>query len=214
MTGSKIQILDADTLKARRLVVAMSGASGAQLGIEILKAMQIVPEWETHLVISEGARKTIEMETSYQVKDVESLATKTYPVKDIGASIASGTFRTEGMVVVPCSMKTLAGITTGYSDNLLLRAADVTIKERRKLVLVARESPLSQIHLQNMVSLSQLGAIILPPMLTFYNHPVGLEDCTRHIVGKILSIFDIELSGFKRWGENTSDTGKRESIYA
>lgn len=213
MTGTKIQMNATVLRSTKRLVVAMSGASGAQLGIEILKSMQMISEWETHLVISEGACRTIEMETQYQVKDVEALATKVYSVKDIGASIASGTFRTEGMVIIPCSMKTVAGITSGYSDNLVLRAADVTIKERRKLVLVARESPLNPIHLQNMLSLSHLGAVILPPMLTFYNHPSSIEDCTRHIIGKVLSIFDIEMCGFKRWGESTIESIKYGDVY-
>ena len=120
-------------------------------------------------------------------------------LKNIGASIASGTYRTEGMIIVPCSMKTLAGIHSGYSDNLLLRAADVTIKERRKLVLVARETPFSHIHLRNMTELAQMGAIILPPMLTYYNLPVTIQDMTNHIAGKVLDIFGIELEGFNRW---------------
>lgn len=185
----------------KRLVVAMSGASGAQLGIELLKTMQDFPHWETHLVVSKGAERTIEQETKFTIEEVKELATKVYPVEDIGASIASGTFKTEGMVIIPCSMKTLAGVATGYSDNLVLRAADVTIKERRNLVLVARESPLSPIHLKNMLYLAELGATILPPMLTYYNHPVGVEDLTRHIIGKALNIFDIDIKGFKRWGE-------------
>ena len=118
---------------------------------------------------------------------------------DVGASIASGSFKTEGMAVVPCSMKTLAAIAHGFSENLLSRAADVTLKERRKLVLVARKSPLSPIHLQNMQALAACGAIILPPVLTFYNHPRTVEDMVHHIVGKILDVFDIELEGFRRW---------------
>ena len=117
----------------------------------------------------------------------------------MAASVSSGTFRTEGMIIVPCSMKTVAGIACGYSDNLILRAADVTLKERRKLVLLAREAPLSGIHLRNMLTLSQMGASILPPMLTYYNNPQTVEDMTRHIVGKALSAFDLELPGFQRW---------------
>ncbi|WP_306590221.1 UbiX family flavin prenyltransferase [Geothrix sp. 21YS21S-4] len=184
-----------------RLIVGMSGASGAILGIELLKALQTFPGWESHLVISGGARRTIEHETGLTVKEVEALATRCHPLDDVGASIASGTFKTHGMVVVPCSMKTLAGVATGYSDNLLLRAADVVIKERRKLVLVARESPLSPLHLRNMQTASELGAILLPPVLTFYNHPFTIEDMTRHIVGKILDIFGLEMPRFQRWGE-------------
>jgi flavin prenyltransferase len=186
----------------KRLVIGMSGASGAVLGVEILKILKEDPEWETHLVISKGAELTILEETEYTVADVINLADKVYDIKNIGASLASGTFRTEGMIIVPCSMKTVAGVACGYSDNLLLRAADVTIKERRNLVVVARESPLSTIHLRNMLSLAEAGAIIIPPMITYYNKPLSLEDMNRHIVGKILDKFGIEVSGFTRWGES------------
>jgi flavin prenyltransferase len=185
----------------KRLVVGMSGASGAILGIEVLKALKENTEWESHLVISRGAEKTILEETNYKPSEVMNLADKVYSIKDIGVSIASGTFKTEGMVIVPCSMKTVAGISCGYSDNLLLRAADVTIKERRNLVVVARECPLSTIHLRNMLTLSELGAIIMPPMLTYYNKPYNIEDMNRHIIGKILDRFGIEMWGFNRWGE-------------
>jgi len=186
--------------RPKRMVVGISGASGAILGIELLKTMrQQFPSWETHLVISAGARRTIQLETSYSLEEVQSLATKCHPIEDVGASIASGTFKTEGMVVVPCSMKTVAGVASGFSTNLLLRAADVVIKERRKLVLVTRESPLSSIHLHNMNVVASAGAIVLPPVLTFYNHPETIEDMTRHIVGKILDVFQLEIVGFERW---------------
>jgi polyprenyl P-hydroxybenzoate/phenylacrylic acid decarboxylase-like protein len=186
--------------RPKRMVVGISGASGAILGIELLKTMrQQFPSWETHLVISAGARRTIQLETSYSLEEVQSLATKCHPIEDVGASIASGTFKTEGMVVVPCSMKTVAGVASGFSTNLLLRAADVVIKERRKLVLVTRESPLSSIHLHNMNVVASAGAIVLPPVLTFYNHPETIEDMTRHIVGKILEVFQLEIVGFERW---------------
>jgi 4-hydroxy-3-polyprenylbenzoate decarboxylase len=189
----------------KRLVIGMSGASGAILGIEILKILREYPEWETHLVISKGAEQTIIQETKYKPIEVIDLADKVYSVKDIGASIASGTFKTEGMVIIPCSMKTVAGIACGYSDNLLLRAADVTIKEKRKLVIAARECPLSTIHLRNMLSLSELGAIIIPPMMSYYNKPTSIEDLNLHIIGKILDKFNIEVSGFNRWGEASTD---------
>ncbi len=189
-----------DPVRPQRLVVGISGASGAIIGIELLKTMKHqFPLWETHLVISAGACRTIEQETTYSVDEVESLATKCHSLENVGASIASGTFKTAGMVVVPCSMKTVAGIALGMSTNLLLRAADVIIKERRKLVLVARESPLSPIHLQNMATLASVGAIVMPPVLTFYNKPRSIEDMTRHIVGKILDVFDLEIGGFQRW---------------
>jgi polyprenyl P-hydroxybenzoate/phenylacrylic acid decarboxylase-like protein len=183
----------------KRLVVGISGASGAVIGVEVLRALRLHPDWETHLVISEGGARTIAYETPYSIDDVKALATETHPIKDIGASIASGSFKVQGMVVAPCSMKTLAAVAHGLSQNLLLRAADVTLKERRKLVLVVRESPLSQIHLNNMHVAASSGAIILPPMLTFYNHPRNIGDMVRHIVGKILDVFDIEMVGFKRW---------------
>lgn len=184
----------------KRLVIGMSGASGAILGIEILKALRTNPEWETHLVISKGAEQTIYQETKYTPAEVINLADKAYDIKDVGAGIASGTYKTEGMIIVPCSMKTVSGIASGYSDNLLLRAADVTIKEKRNLVVVARECPFSEIHLKNMLYLAELGAIIMPPMVTYYNNPVDLEDMNRHIIGKILDKFEIEISGFNRWG--------------
>lgn len=196
-----------ESVSPKRLIVGISGASGAIIGIELLQTMRMqFPEWETHLVISSGARRTIEYETSYSIQEVESLATNCHPLEDVGASIASGTFKTAGMVVVPCSMKTVAGIASGFSTNLLLRAADVIIKERRKLVLVARESPLSAIHLHNMNTVASAGAMILPPVLTFYNHPQTIEDMTRHIVGKILDIFDLEIGGFKRWSPDQGET--------
>ncbi len=188
----------------KRLVIGMSGASGAPLGIELLKVVGEYPEWETHLVISKGAEETIIQETEYEPREVMNLADKVYSIKDIGASIASGTFKTEGMIIVPCSMKTVAGIVCGYSDNLLLRAADVTIKERRNLVIVARECPLSTIHLRNMLSLSELGATIMPSMITYYNKPISMEDLNRHIIGKILDRFGIEVNGFSRWGETST----------
>jgi flavin prenyltransferase len=192
----------------KRLVVGISGASGAVLGIEILKILKENPDWETHLVISKGAELTILQETEYKLNDVIELADKTYNINNIGASISSGTFKTEGMVIAPCSMKTVAGIASGYSDNLLLRAADVTIKERRKLILVTRESPLNTIHLRNMLTLSELGVVIIPPVLTYYNKPKSIEDMNRHILGKILDRFEIEVDGYKRWGETTANYRK------
>lgn len=185
--------------RKKRLVVGISGASGAIIGVELLRALKMQADWESHLVVSEGGIKTISYETPCSLAEVEALATQTHRLDDVGASIASGSFKAQGMVVAPCSMKTLAAISSGLSQNLLLRAADVTIKERRKLVLVVRESPLSPIHLHNMHVAASCGAIILPPMLTFYNHPRNIEDMVRHIVGKILDVFDIDIAGYKRW---------------
>lgn len=181
-----------------RVIVGISGSSGSMLGIrllEVLKKMRI----ETHLIITETAKKLIEHETKYKVKDVEDLASKVYDNKDFFASIASGSFQTKGMVVIPCSMKTLGGIALGYSDNLLLRAADVCLKERRKLILVTRETPLSYIHIENMRKVSLAGGIILPPVLTMYSKPKTIEEMVDHIIGKVLDSLGIENKAYKRW---------------
>jgi 4-hydroxy-3-polyprenylbenzoate decarboxylase len=186
----------------KRLVIGMSGASGAILGITMLNILKDYPEWESHLVITRGAELTIQDETNYTIEQVKNLADEVYDIYNIGDKLASGTFKTEGMVIIPCSMKTVAGVASGYSDNLLLRAADVALKEGRKLVLAARESPLSLIHLRNMTACTEAGAIILPPMITYYNKPLSIDDMNKHIVAKILDNFGIEVKGFKRWGEN------------
>ena len=182
-----------------RLIVGMTGATGAPLGVALLLALREMPEVETHLVMSKWAKTTIELETPYSVQDVAALADVVHSPADQAATISSGSFRTDGMIVIPCSMKTLAGICHGYAENLLLRAADVTLKERRKLVLVAREPPLGLVHLRNMTALAEMGVTILPPMLTYYQHPQSIEDMTTHIVGKIMREFRLEAPGFRRW---------------
>lgn len=182
-----------------KLIVGISGSSGSILGIrflEVLKKMGI----ETHLIITETAKKLIEHETKYKVKDVEKLASKVYDNSDFFAKIASGSFQTSGMIVIPCSMKTLGGIASGYSDNLLLRAADVCLKERRKLVLVTRETPLSLIHIENMQKVSLAGGVILPPVMTLYSKPKRIEEMVDHIIGKVLDSLGIENKVYKRWG--------------
>jgi polyprenyl P-hydroxybenzoate/phenylacrylic acid decarboxylase-like protein len=187
-----------DKNRTKRLVIGMSGASGAPLTIELLRQLHDHhPEVETHLVVTKGGEMTLTQETDMTMEELKSLATVWHSNKNIGAAPASGSFKTMGMIVVPCSMKTVAGIVSGYSDNLLLRAADVVMKERRKLVLVAREAPLSTIHLRNLCEASQMGAVILPPMLTYYNHPQSLEDCTRHTVNRILSQFDLDENSYQ-----------------
>jgi len=184
----------------KRLIVGISGASGAILGINILEVLKENPEWETHLIISANAEVTISEETKYTLEEVINLADVAYDINNISASLASGTYKTEGMVIVPCSMKTAAGVACGYSDNLLLRAADVTLKEGRRLVIVPRESPLSTIHLRNLLALAEAGVIVIPPMVTYYNKPLSIEDMNRHIAGKILDKFGMEITNFKRWG--------------
>lgn len=183
----------------KRLVVGISGASGAVLGIKLLEAMKGNAEWETHLIISEGAQQTIKQETDYALEDVIAIADKIYDIKNIGASLASGSYKTEGMVIVPCSMKTVAGVASGYSDNLLLRAADVTLKEGRKLIIVPRESPLSTIHLRNLLTLAEAGTMVIPPMLTYYNKPECIEDMNRQVVAKILEKFGVEMPERKEY---------------
>lgn len=183
----------------KRLIVGMSGASGAPLTVELLRQLHDRhPEVETHLIVTRGGGMTLAQETGMTLAELQKLAIVCHDSGSIGASIASGSFKSMGMIVVPCSMKTVAGIVSGYSDNLLLRAADVCLKERRKLVLAARESPLSTVHLRNLYEASQLGAVILPPMLTYYNHPGSLDDMTRHSVNRILSQFDLD-EGSYQW---------------
>lgn len=181
-----------------RLVVAMTGASGALLGVRLLEAAREL-ELETHLVVSEWARRTIEHETDYSVEQVLQLASVVHPVEDQAAVISSGSFPTLGMAVVPCSMKTLAAIACGFADNLIHRAADVTLKERRRLVLVPREAPLSSIHLENMLKLSNLGAVILPPVPAFYTHPRTVADVVDHVVARVLDQFGLRWGRARRW---------------
>lgn len=175
----------------KRLVVGISGASGSCLGVFALRALRMLPDWESHLIISRSAAKTIEDELEEPLSDVLALADAVYEEDDMGAAVSSGSFHTQGMLIAPCSMKTAAGIACGYSDNLLCRAADVTIKERRRLVLLAREAPLSSIHLRNLLTLSDQGAVVLPPVPAFYQKPAGLDDVVKHIVGRALGYFGI-----------------------
>ncbi|MFF9126519.1 UbiX family flavin prenyltransferase [Streptomyces sp. NPDC014889] len=181
-----------------RLVVAMTGATGAALGVRVLQALREL-DVETHLVISRWARATLTRETEYTVRAVEALASVCHSPDDQGASISSGSFRTDGMVVVPCSMKTLASIRTGYGEGLIGRAADVVLKERRRLVLVARETPLSAVHLENMLELTRMGAVIMPPVPAFYNQPACLADVVDHLAARILDQFDLDLPTAQRW---------------
>lgn len=185
-------------MKRERLIVGVSGASGAPLAAEVLRLLQQT-QYESHLILTRGAEITIPAETGMSVEAFRSLADVVYDNANIGAGPASGSFRTAGMIVVPCSMKTAAGIHSGYSENLLLRAADVTLKERRKLVLVAREAPLSTIHLRNLYELSQMGAVILPPMLNYYCGAKTLEEMTAQVAGRVLDQFDCAGDTLTRW---------------
>ena len=182
----------------RRIVVAMTGATGCIFGVRLLEVLRGFPV-ETHLVLSKWGIRTLVHETPYTAAHVRSLATVTYAEGDQGAAIASGSFLTSGMVIVPCSMRTLAAVACGMSDNLIHRAADVVLKERRRLVLVPRETPLSEIHLENMLRLSRMGAVILPPVPAFYNHPRTIDDIVDHIVARVLDHFDIHVELAPRW---------------
>lgn len=182
-----------------RLIVGISGASGVVLGYEMLKALKRIPDCEIHLVVSEGAVKNFEYETSINIEDVIKLADVVHDNKNMAASISSGSFKTDGMIVVPCSMKTLSGIAAGYSTNLLLRAVDVCLKENRRVVIVPREMPLSRIHLRNIKEAADYGCVVVPPMLTFYNESNTIEKQIHHIIGKILMQFGIEYNQFVPW---------------
>ncbi|WP_206916121.1 UbiX family flavin prenyltransferase [Alicyclobacillus suci] len=182
-----------------KIIVGITGATGAILGIRLLEALR-ESSVETHLVVSRWAEKTIRLETNYQLDEVYDLATVVHREENQAASIASGSFLTDGMVIAPCSMKTLAGIRMGYAESLLGRAADVILKERRKLVLLIRETPLSTIHLENMLDLSRMGVVIFPPVLTFYNRPQSTDDIINHIAGRTLDQFGIQPDWVQRWG--------------
>ena len=181
-----------------KIIIGMTGATGAIFGIRLLEVLKET-EIETHLVMSQWASATIQTETSYTAKDVERLADYHYSYKDLGARISSGSFRVDGMIVAPCSMKTLATIRMGLADNLITRAADVILKERKKLLLMTREVPLNDIHLENMLALSRMGTIIFPPMPAFYNHPQSVDDIINHIVYRAIDQFGIHLDKAKRW---------------
>lgn len=182
----------------RPIVVAMTGSTGAIFGVRLLEALHQA-KVDVHLILSKWAERTIEHETTYTVDQVRSLATVVHSAVNQAASISSGSFRTAGMVVAPCSMKTLAAIAHGFGESLIPRAADVVLKEKRKLVLVTREMPLSAIHLENMLKLANMGAVMMPPMPAFYNHPTTLDDMVNHIVGRILDQFDIDVTLAPRW---------------
>lgn len=187
--------------QSKRIVVGVSGASGVIHGIRLLQVLQPEAGVETHLILSNAAKRTIVLETDWSVADVEALADRNYRANDIAAAVASGSFKTYGMVVVPCSMKTLSGIANSYADTLLIRAAEVVLKERRRLVLVPRETPLHLGHLRLLVKAAENGAVIMPPMPAFYHRPESVEDVIDQTVNRILDMLGIELEHdlFRRW---------------
>lgn len=185
----------------QKLIVGISGASGVIYGIRLLEVLRDVAEIETHLVMSNAGKRTILLETDYDIKQVEALADELHNQSNIAASIASGSFKTTGMVIAPCAIKTLSGIANSYSDNLLLRAADVTLKDRRKLLLLVRETPLHLGHIRLMTQAAEIGAIIMPPMPAFYHKPKTIDDIVNQTVNRILDLMGIQLDKdlFKRW---------------
>ncbi|HEY4403919.1 MAG TPA: UbiX family flavin prenyltransferase [Xanthobacteraceae bacterium] len=197
----------------RRLIVGMTGSTGAVFGIRLLEALKH-SQVESHLIISKWAQRTIEHETRHNVEQVRALATVVHSQGDMGASISSGSFITEGMVVIPCSVRTLGGIANGYGEHLVHRAADVILKERRRLVLVVRETPLSEVHLENMLKLARMGVVMLPPMPAFYNHPQTVDDIVDHIVFRVLDQFGIEAPFAKRWDGHMQTAAKIATVGA
>ncbi len=196
----------------KKLIVGISGATGAIYGIRLLEVLS-KSDVETHLIITEAAKKTILMETNWEIKKIKSLAKVTYDIKELGAAISSGSFLSEGMVIIPCSIKSLSGIANSFNENLLIRAADVTLKERRKLVLVVRETPLHLGHLELMLQASRIGATLLPPIPAFYFHPKTIDDLINHTVGKVLDLFGMNHHLFNRWGSpGVKKTLKKKGI--
>ena len=194
----------------KRLVVGISGASGVTYGVRLLQVLKDI-DYETHLIISKSGELNIEIETDYDPADVKAMADYVYDHKNIAASIASGSFLTTGMVVVPCTIKTLSGIANSYNENLLVRAADVTLKEKRKLALVVRETPLHKGHLRLLTMAADMGAHILPPVPSFYHMPKTIEDIIDQTIGKILDYMGIQHDLFRRWGENSNNPEKNDS---
>ncbi|MEE3662747.1 UbiX family flavin prenyltransferase [Brenneria sp. g21c3] len=185
----------------KQLIVGISGASGVVYGVRLLQVLQAIEDVETHLIISQAARQTLSLETDFSLRDVQALADVVYDMRDIAASISSGSFKTDGMVILPCSIKTLSGIAHSYSDNLLTRAADVVLKERQPLVLCVRETPLHLGHLRIMTAAVELGAVIMPPVPAFYHRPQSVQDIIDQTVNRVLDQFDIRLPAdlFTRW---------------
>ena len=185
-------------MSKKNLIVGMTGASGAVFGVRVLEALRDT-DVTTHLVVSKWAQQTLEHETTLKLQDLKGLADAYYAPGEMGARVSSGSFLTDGMVIAPCSAKSLAAIANGFGEHLIHRAADVTLKERRPLVMVVRETPLNDIHLENMLKLSRMGVTILPPVPAFYNHPQDIDDIVNHIVGRVLDQFGVECEFEKRW---------------
>lgn len=182
-----------------KIIVGVSGATGVEMSYYLLRALKSIEGCEIHLIVSEGAKITWKLESSIPIEKLVEMADYMYDEHDIAALVSSGSFITEGMIIMPCSMKTLAGIATGYAENLILRAADVCLKEGRRVVIVPREMPFGRQHIRNMKEAAELGCVIIPPVLTFYNGPTDMDDQIEHIIGKILMQFNITYDRFKPW---------------
>ena len=189
----------------RRIVVAITGATGAVYGVRLLQRLGACPGVETHLVVSDAATLTLHQEVGLQKRDVEALAHVVHRNREIGASIASGSFQTDGMVIAPCSMKTLAAVAHGLSDNLITRAADVFLKERRRLVLMVRETPFNLAHLRNMTAVTEMGGIVFPPLPSFYNRPATIDEMVDHTVGRVMDLLGVDNSLAPRWAGMRDD---------
>lgn len=185
--------------KTKKIIIGITGASGAILGVRLLEILRDVKNVETHLIISKAAQITIATETDYKIPEIQKLADISHKFEDISASCASGSFRADGMIIAPCSIRTMSEIATGVTSSLMSRAADVMLKERKNLVLMVRETPLHQLQLENMTRLAQAGAIIMPPVITLYNKPESIDDMINHLAGRALDIFDIDAGIVKRW---------------
>jgi 4-hydroxy-3-polyprenylbenzoate decarboxylase len=185
--------------RPQRIVIAITGATGAVYGVRLLQHLQHIGGVETHLVISDAAVLTLHQETGLQRREVESYAHVVHKVRDVGASIASGSFQSDGMIIAPCSMKTLASVAHGLSDNLIARAADVVLKERRRLVLMVRETPFNLAHLRNMTAVTEMGGIIFPPLPSFYHNPQTIAEMVDHTVARVIDLFGIEHALAPRW---------------
>jgi polyprenyl P-hydroxybenzoate/phenylacrylic acid decarboxylase-like protein len=183
----------------KRLVVGVTGATGAVYGLEILKSLRELPDWESHLVLSDAGALNLWQELGMKRKELEALAHTAYHPKDIGAAIASGSFLTDGMVIAPCSMKTLAAVAHAHADDLIARAADVALKERRRLVLVPRETPLNLAHLRNMVAVTEMGGVVFPPVPAFYAGPKSIDELVAHTVARVLDLFGVHSTRLARW---------------
>jgi 4-hydroxy-3-polyprenylbenzoate decarboxylase len=182
-----------------RIIIGINGATGAIYGIRLLQVLKNIKDIETHLVISSAGEQTIEIETEFKANEIKALAHASYAIDDISACLASGSFLNDGMIIAPCSMKTLSALAHSYADNLLTRAADVTLKERRRLLLLVRETPLHLGHLRNMVGVAEMGAIVMPPIPAFYHKPQTIQDLIDHTIGKALDLFSIKHDLYKRW---------------